>query len=134
MNLKKKINRKNRDKIVSVLLMCSIPLDTPQNGGNGKLSKLVVFDGMSSITSHFIPFFFYKTKQWNVAPSHSIPFHSTTHHQSKHSVVLISFKIVMLSVSPKKIMISLFFYLYSTEQEKIISKKKKNRTRKEYGI
>jgi len=54
---------KNRDKIVIVFLICSIPLDTTEIGGNEKLVKLAVLDGMSSITLNLIPLLFYKTKQ-----------------------------------------------------------------------
>jgi hypothetical protein len=66
--------------------MCSIPFDTPQIGRNEKLKEWVVLDGMSSIILHFIPFIFYKTKQWILTLSHFTQFHSTTFHQSKHSL------------------------------------------------
>jgi len=41
---------------------------------------------MEWVPSHSIPSIFYKTKQWNITLFHSIPFHSTTFHQSKHSL------------------------------------------------
>jgi hypothetical protein len=69
-----------------MLLFYSIPLHTPQIGWNRKLDKWVVLDGMDSIILHSIPFIIYKTKQWNLSISHYIPFHSTTFHQSKHSL------------------------------------------------
>jgi len=83
--------------------MCFIPLNTPQIGGSKKLVKLVVLDGIGSITFHSIPFFFYKTKQWNVAPSHSLPFHSTTLHQSKHSLREITLKQKIAARHNKKV-------------------------------
>jgi hypothetical protein len=63
-------------------------LHTPQIGWNEKLHEWVVLDGMGSITLHSIPSLFCKTKQWNIIISHSIPFHSITLHQSKHSLNL----------------------------------------------
>jgi len=81
----KNLGMKNRDKVVILLFLYSIPSYTSQIGGNRKLVKWVVLDGMGFITIYSIPLIFYKTKQWNVASSHPIPFHSTTLHQSKHT-------------------------------------------------
>jgi hypothetical protein len=98
-----KLGMKNKDKIVILLLKCSIPSDTSQIGWNENLVKWMVLDGMGSITLHSIPFLIYKTKQWNMVPSHSIPFHSITLHQSKHSLkmsISLSFNVILMGWLP----------------------------------
>ena len=63
--------------------MGSTPLDTPQIGGNEKLDEWMVLDGMGSITFHSILFLQNQTMEHG-----SIPLHSITLHQSKHSLIL----------------------------------------------
>ena len=98
--------------MVILLLMCSIPLDTPQIGWNGKLKEWVVLDGMRSIPLHSIPSIFYKTKQWNVASSHSIPFHPTTLHQPKYSLKVSYYCPFQTPVAHNTIQKTLFYFSF----------------------
>ena len=65
-------------------------MDTPQIGWNGKLKDWMVWNGMYSIMFHSTPFFFCKSKQWNLITYHSTPFHSITYHQSKQSLMFLT--------------------------------------------